>query len=44
MFPMFMGVTKKSPEYDFLVASEIVTIPGEDVMPSVDEIKKARGE
>ena len=44
MFPMFMGVTKQSPEYDFLVASEIVTIPGEDVMPTVDEIKKVRGE
>lgn len=44
MFPMFMGVTKKSSEYDFLVADDIVTIPGEEVMPSVEEIKKARGE
>lgn len=44
MFPMYMGVTKKSPDYDFLVATDIVTIPGEEVMPSIDEIKKARGE
>jgi branched-chain amino acid transport system substrate-binding protein len=44
MFPMFMGVTKQSPEYDFLVASEIVTIPGEEVMPTVEEIEKVRGE
>ncbi|MGM0426483.1 MAG: ABC transporter substrate-binding protein [Thermodesulfobacteriota bacterium] len=44
MLPMFMGVTKKVPEYDFLIASDIITIPAEDVMPSIEEIKKARGE
>lgn len=43
MLPMFMGVTKKVAGYDFLVATDIVTIPGEDVMPSIEEIKKARG-
>lgn len=43
MYPMFMGVTKKTEGYDFLTASEIVTIPGDQVMPSVDEIKAARG-
>jgi branched-chain amino acid transport system substrate-binding protein len=43
MLPMFMGVTKKSPEYPFLIASDIITIPAKDVMPSVEEIKKARG-
>ena len=44
MLPMFMGVTKKVPQYPFLIATDIVTIPGKDVMPSIEEIKKARGQ
>jgi branched-chain amino acid transport system substrate-binding protein len=44
MFPMYMGVTKKSPKYDFLSADQIVTVPGSDVMPTIEEIKKARGQ
>jgi branched-chain amino acid transport system substrate-binding protein len=43
MLPMFMGVTKKVPGYPFLIASDIVTIPAKEVMPSIEEIKKARG-
>jgi branched-chain amino acid transport system substrate-binding protein len=43
MLPMFMGVTKKVPEYPFLIATDIVTIPAKDLMPSIEEIKKARG-
>ncbi len=42
MLPMFMGMTKKVAGYDFLIATDIVTIPGKDVMPSIEEIKKAR--
>jgi len=42
MLPMFMGVTKKVPGYDYLIATDIVTIPAEDAMPPVDEIKKLR--
>ena len=42
MLPMFMGTTKKAEGYDFLIATDIVTIPGEDVMPSIEEIKMAR--
>jgi len=42
MLPMFMGVTKKVPGYDFLVATDIVTIPGDEVMPSIEEIKAER--
>ena len=42
MLPMFMGVTKKSADYNFLIATEIVTIPGKEVMPSIEEIKQAR--
>jgi branched-chain amino acid transport system substrate-binding protein len=44
MLPMFMGVTKKVPQYPFLIASNIVTIPAKDLMPSIEEIKKARGQ
>ena len=44
MLPMFMGVTKKVPEYPFLIASDIVTIPAKDLMPSVEEVKKARSQ
>jgi branched-chain amino acid transport system substrate-binding protein len=42
MLPMFMGVTKKVPGYDFLISTDIVTIPAEDAMPPVEEIKKLR--
>ena len=44
MLPMFMGVTKKVPEYPFLIATDIVTIPAKDIMPSIEEIKKTRGQ
>lgn len=43
MLPMYMGVTKKAPGYDFLIADQIVTIPPEQAVPSVEEIKKLRG-
>jgi branched-chain amino acid transport system substrate-binding protein len=43
ILPIFMGVTKKVPEYNFLIATNIVTIPGKDLMPTIDEIKAARG-
>jgi branched-chain amino acid transport system substrate-binding protein len=44
MLPMFMGVTQKVDGYDFLIATDIITIAGEDVMPSIEEIKKARNQ
>ena len=44
VLPIFMGVTKKVPEYDFLISTDIVTVPGKDVMPTIEEIKAARGE
>ncbi|MCF8065897.1 MAG: ABC transporter substrate-binding protein, partial [Desulfarculaceae bacterium] len=43
LLPMYMGVTKKSPKYDFLVADGIVTISPEEAAPDLEEIKKARG-
>ena len=42
MLPMFMGTTQKAAGYDFLIAGNIVTIPGKDVMPTVEEIKALR--
>lgn len=43
VLPMFLGVTKKVPEYDFLISSDIVTFSGKDIMPSCEEIKRLRG-
>ena len=43
VLPMYLGVTKKSPKYDFLISSDIITLTGDDVMPTCDEIMKARG-
>ena len=40
--PMYFGVTKKSAQYDFLTASDVVSVPGKDYMPSCAEIAKAR--
>lgn len=42
MLPMFMGVTKKVPGFDFLIASDIITIPASELVSSPEEIKKAR--
>lgn len=42
MLPMFMGVTKKVAGYDFLIASEIMTIPAKDLVTTAEELKKAR--
>ncbi|NIN67250.1 MAG: ABC transporter substrate-binding protein [Anaerolineae bacterium] len=44
VLPIYMGVTAKSPDYDFLIATDIVTLPGPDVMPTCEEIAAARGE
>jgi branched-chain amino acid transport system substrate-binding protein len=41
--PMFLGVTKKVPGYDFPISTDIVTLTGKDVMPSCAEIEEARG-
>jgi branched-chain amino acid transport system substrate-binding protein len=43
VLPMFLGVTKKVPQYDFIISAEIITLPGKEVMPTCEEIKKVRG-
>lgn len=42
--PIYFGVTKKTPEYEFLISSDIKTLKGDEVMPSCEEIMKAREE
>jgi len=43
VLPMYLGVTKKVPQYNHLISGNIVTLTGNDVMPSCGEIAKARG-
>ena len=42
VLPMYFGVTKKSPSYEFLVAGDILSVSGKDYMPSCEEIMKER--
>jgi len=42
VLPMYLGITKKSPDHDFVVSSDIVTLTGNEVMPTCDEIAAAR--
>ncbi|NIS63443.1 MAG: ABC transporter substrate-binding protein [Proteobacteria bacterium] len=41
--PIFLGVTKKVPQYDFVISSDILTLSGKEVLPTCEEIRKARG-
>ena len=43
VLPMFLGVTQRSPELGFGISSDIVTLTGDEVMPSCEEIMEARG-
>jgi branched-chain amino acid transport system substrate-binding protein len=42
VLPMYMGVTGKDPNYDFLISTNIETLSGDEIMPTCDEIKQAR--
>jgi branched-chain amino acid transport system substrate-binding protein len=44
VLPMHLGVTKKEPGKDYVIASDIVTLTGDEVMPTCAEILKARGQ
>jgi len=44
ILPIFVGVTTKLAEGEGCTLTDLVTIPGKDVMPTIEEIKKARGE
>ncbi|MBW1993834.1 MAG: ABC transporter substrate-binding protein [Deltaproteobacteria bacterium] len=40
--PVFLGKTKRSAKYGFVISSNIVTFRGDDVMPTCEEIMAAR--
>src|SRR5512139_3933260 len=42
LLPVFFGVTRKSPQYEFLVAGDIVSVPATEFMPSCEEIRQSR--
>ena len=44
VLPIYLGVTKKAADKEYIISSDIVTLSGEDVMPSCDDIKKERAE
>ncbi|NVM25807.1 MAG: ABC transporter substrate-binding protein [Desulfobacterales bacterium] len=43
VLPMYLGVTKKLSKYDFIISTGIETLSGNDVLPTCEEIMKARG-
>ena len=43
VYPMFLGTTKMAPGKGYAISSGIVTLRGEEILPSCEEIKKARG-
>ena len=42
VLPMYLGVTKKSPKYGFVISTDIVTLTGDEVLPTCDEIRQGR--
>ncbi len=42
ILPMYYGVTKKVPGYDFLIGSDMITIAGKDYLPSCEEMMTLR--
>jgi len=43
VLPEYFGITTKASGYKFLIAKDIVTLTGKEVMPSCSEIMKERG-
>lgn len=42
VLPMIFGVTRRDPRFPHLVAGEPVVLPGRDVMPTCDDVRRAR--
>jgi len=40
--PMYLGVTKKVPQYDFVISTDIITMTGAEILPTCEEVRKAR--
>jgi len=43
VLPLYWGTLQKVPQYNFLIATEIVTLPGKEILPSCEEQRKIRG-
>ena len=43
VYPMYLGVTKKSAKHGYVISTDIETLTGFDVLPTCNEIRKARG-
>jgi branched-chain amino acid transport system substrate-binding protein len=43
VLPMFLGVTKKEVGKNYVISSELITLTGNEIMPTCFEIEKARG-
>jgi hypothetical protein len=39
---MYFGTTKKHPQQDYVIATDILTLSGNEVMPTCDEVLKTR--
>jgi branched-chain amino acid transport system substrate-binding protein len=44
ILPMYLGVTKLSPKYGVAISSDIVTLRGDEVMPTCKEIMEERSQ
>jgi branched-chain amino acid transport system substrate-binding protein len=42
VYPMYFGTTKKVPQYNFLIAGDIMTLTGKEIMPTCEEILQSR--
>ena len=42
VLPIYLGITKKEVGKNYVISTELVTLTGNEVMPTCDEIKKAR--
>lgn len=42
VLPMIFGVTRRDPRFPHLVAGEPTVLPGRDVMPTCDDVRRAR--
>ncbi len=43
VLPLYMGTLRKVPQYNFLISTDIVNLPGKEILPTCEEVKKIRG-
>ncbi|MDR7440141.1 MAG: ABC transporter substrate-binding protein [Armatimonadota bacterium] len=44
VLPLFFGRTRRDPQFPFLMAGNLVTIPGREAMPTCEDIQRARAQ